>query len=139
MPIVELSESDYLRNKIVVPAWYVVKVDRVLQKPSKGDNPETSTIWPIEGTIIRNAENGSVEFAGVPTPAGWNFNDNPRARGFIIGFLRSIGVEGEPKRIELAAAEGKELEVMITNDTFEGRVVNRINHQYRPVRNVESV
>jgi hypothetical protein len=136
MPIIEFDESDYLRNKIVVPGWYVVLVERVGQKPSKGDNPDTTTIWPIEGKIIKNAENGSTEFEGVPTPAGWNFNDNPRAKGFIIGFMKSLGVEGEPKRIELAAAEGKMLEVFIENDTYEGRVVNRINHKYRPLRQV---
>jgi hypothetical protein len=136
MPIIEFSEQDLLRNKIITPGWYVARVDQVLTKPAKGNNPETSTIWPIEGTVIKNADNGSVEFAGVPTPAGWNFNDNPRAKGFIEGFLRCVmGSDVKPGvRYELKAAEGKELEVFIENDTFEGRVVNRINHKYRPLR-----
>jgi len=134
-PIVTFSEQDILRNKIVTPGWYRVRVDRVGQKPSKGDNPDTTTIWPIEGTILKNAENGSEEFAGVPSPAGWNFNDNPKAKGFMIGFFNSVGATVKPgERMELAAAEGHELEVFIENDTYEGRVVNRINHKYRAVK-----
>lgn len=135
-PIIEFSEDDINRNKIVTPGWYEVEVLRVGTKPSKGDNPDTTTIWPIDGRIIRNADNGDTSFAGVPTPAGWNFNDNPRAKGFIVGFFTSLGAYVKAgARMDLAAAEGKRLEVFIENDTFEGRVVNRINHKYRPLRN----
>jgi hypothetical protein len=131
-PIVTFDSDDILRNKIVTPGWYVVRVDRVLTKPAKGDNPDTTTIWPIEGKIIKNAENGSTEFAGVPTPAGWNFNDNPRAKGFMIGFFESLGHHVEPgQRVDLAAAEGKMLSVFIENQEYEGRITNRINHKYR--------
>lgn len=134
-PVVTFTEDDLLRNKIVSPGWYEVEVLRVGTKPSKGDNPDTTTIWPIDGKIIKNADNGSEDFAGVPTPAGWNFNDNPRAKGFIVGFIKSLGQEITPgKRVELANAEGMRLEVFIENDTFEGRIVNRINHKYRPLR-----
>jgi len=134
-PIITFNEQDILRNKIVTPGWYHVRVDRVLEKPSTGTNPETTTIWPLEGTIIKNADNGSEEFAGVPTPAGWNFNDNPKAKGFMIGFFSSLGAEVTPgTRMELKVAEGKELEVFIENDTYEGRIVNRINHKYRKLR-----
>lgn len=137
MPIIEFSEDDLNRSKIVSPSWYVVEVLRVGTKPSTGNNPETTTIWPIEGRIIRNADNGSVEFAGVPTPAGWNFNDNPRAKGFMVGFFNALGAEVKAgQRMDLSAAEGKQLEVFIENDTFEGRVVNRINHKYRALRAV---
>ncbi len=135
MPRIEFSQQDILRNKIVTPGWYRVRVDNVGTKPSTSGNPETTTIWPIEGTIIKNADNDSVEFAGVPAPAGWNFNDNPRARGFMIGFFESLGAKVTPgATLELKAAEGKELEVFIENDTYEGRIVNRINHKYRPLR-----
>lgn len=133
-PAIGFDNTDILRSKIVTPGWYLVRIDKVLQKPAKGDNPETTMIYPIEGTILKNAENGSEEFAGVPTPAGWNFNDNPKAKGFMIGFFESLGQKVEPgKRYELAAAEGKELQVFIENSTYEGRVVNRINHKYKPV------
>ena len=132
MPMISFSEDDLLRSKIVTPGWYEVLVTHVGTKPAKGDNPETTTIWPIDGKIIKNAENGSTEFSGVPTPAGWNFNDNPKAKGFIVGFLTCLGAEIKPGvKIELAAAEGKRLLVFIANDQYEGRMVNRINHQYK--------
>lgn len=134
-PIISFDDSDILRNKIVTPGWYRVRVTKVGTKPSKGTNPDTSTIWPVDGVIIKNAENGSTEFAGVPTPAGWNFNDNPKAKGFMIGFFQALGQDVETKkRYELAAAEGKELDVFIENSNFEGRIINRINHQYRKPR-----
>lgn len=135
MPMISFSEDDLLRDKIVSPGWYRVMIQRVGTKPSSGSNPETTTVWPIEGKIIRNADNGSEEFAGVPTPAGWNFNDNPRAKGFMIGFLKSLGADIKPgERVELSNAEGQEIEVFIENDTYEGRIVNRINHKYRPAK-----
>lgn len=135
MPVVTFDDSDILRNKIVKPAWYRVRVDKVLTKPSKSDNPDTTEVYPIEGTILRNAENGDTEFAGVPTPAGWNFNNNPRAKGFMIGFFESLGAEVKSgKRLELSAAEGQELEVFIENGEYEGRIVNKINHKYRKCR-----
>jgi hypothetical protein len=132
--MVSFDDSDILRNKIVTPAWYRVLIMRVGTKPAKGDNPETTTIWPLDGKIIKNMDNGSEDFAGVPTPAGWNFNDNPKAKGFIIGFLEALGVDVKSgARYDLVAAEGKEIGVYISNDTYEGRVVNRINHQYKKV------
>ena len=137
MPVVSFEQDDILRSKLVTPGWYVVRVERVLTKPSKGTNAETTTIWPIEGKIVKNAENGSEEFAGVPTPAGWNFNDNPKAKGFMIGFFESLGQKVEAgKRLELSAAEGKMLCVFIENDNYEGRMVNRINHKYRAYEGV---
>lgn len=136
MPIIEFSDNDILRTKIVTPDWYRVRVNSVGTKPSTSQNPDTTTIWPIEGTILYNANTGSKEFAGVPTPAGWNFNDNPRARGFMVGFFEALGVEVKSGvRLELKNSEGKELDVFIENDIFEGRTINRINHKYRKPRN----
>lgn len=140
--IFEFSKEDLLQGKIVTPGWYRVLITRVGQKPSTSQNPDTKNVFPIEGKILRNADNGSEEFAGVPTPPSWNFNDNPNAKGFVLGFAKSLGFdmtsvekgETERARFTLKAAEGREVEVFIENDTYEGRVVNRINHKYRPLR-----
>jgi len=138
-PIIEFDEQDFLRSKIVTPGWYRVRIDNVGEKPSKGTNADTTKIFPMSGVILFNAENGSEEFSGVPTPPSWNFNDNPNAKGFIIGFLKAV--TGDPnfhdKRIELKAAEGKQVDVFIENDQYEGRIVNRINHQYRTPKQVQ--
>ena len=133
MPIITFSQKDLQRNRIIVPGWFRVRIDTVhdwaLAKNGLSNNAN------VDGTIIRNADDGSEEFAGMPTPY-WNFNDSPKARGFIEGFLNALKVEINPTaekdvRIELKAAEGREIDVFIENDTYEGRIVNRINHKYR--------
>ena len=134
MPIIEFSERDILRSKVLTPAWYRVHIDGTGEALSRNGD---STNWTIDGTVLYNADNGDKEFAGVPTPY-WNFNS--KAKGFMVGFFASLGVEvKKDSRFELKNCEGKELDVFIENDTYEGRLVNRINHKYRPARAVESV
>lgn len=143
MPIIEISEKDFLRGVVVEPAWYRVRIDDVSEAISSAG---TSTNYPVEGVILFNGDTGKTSFstkndkgeiveqriAGVPTPY-WNFNN--KAMGFAIGFLQSIGVEVKPgMRGDLAVAKGKELDVFIENDTYQGRLVNRINHKYRAPR-----
>ena len=125
MPIVSFSKRDLMRGKIVEPAWYVVTIDAIGEAPSKDGG---STNYPVEGTIVKNADTGAEDFAGVPLD--WNFNS--KAIGFAVGFLASFGVEvAEGKRFDLANAAGKTLEVFVENDTWQGRMVNRVNHKYR--------
>jgi hypothetical protein len=128
MPIIEFSDRDLLRGKPIEPAWYVVMIDNVGEAPSKDGG---STNYPVEGTIVKNADNGSEEFKGVPID--WNFNS--KAISFARGFLESFGLKVEPRtRIDLAKASGRMLEVYVENDTWQGRIVNRVNHKYRPLR-----
>ena len=130
--IFEFSKEDLLQSRVVTPGWYRVLITDVFQKPSSGDNPQTKNIYPIAGHILFNADNGDKEFEGVPTPPSWNFNDNPNAKGFVAGFFSALeGNAIEPGRRTLKAAEGKQIDVFIENDTYQGRVVNRINHKYR--------
>src|SRR5215467_13674401 len=101
MPIVGFEEKDFLRGKIVQPAWYVVEINEVGEKPSANGE---STNYPVEGTIIKNADDGTGDFAGVPIY--WNFNS--KAKGFMIGFFESLGASLEPgKRVELNSAVGR--------------------------------
>ena len=128
MPIIQFGERDLLRGKVVEPAWYVVRINQIGEAPSKDGG---STNYPVEGTIVRNADNGSEDFAGVPLD--WNFNS--KAIGFAVGFLSSFGVDVKAgARFDLANAAGKELEVFVENDTWQGRMVNRVNHKYRPLK-----
>lgn len=126
MPQVTFSARDLLRGKVVTPAWYRMKIEAVGEEPSsKGD----STNYPVEGTILKDADTGSEEFAGIPIQ--WNFNS--KAMGFARGFLESLGVNLEAdKRYELANAAGEIIDVYVENDTWQGRTVNRVNHKYRP-------
>lgn len=137
MPMIEFNEKDLLRNKIVKPAWYRVRVDDIIEKAAKA--PSTNTNYWVEGEILFNSENGDKEFAGVPTPFAWLFTTG--AMGFAYGFIAAImGKEPElGKRYELSHAIGKELDVFIENDIYNGQVQNKVNHKYRPARSNQEV
>jgi len=128
VPIISFSEKDLLRGKIVEPAWYVVTINNVGEAPSKAGD---STNYPVEGVIVKNADNGSEEFAGVPLD--WMFNN--KAISFAAGFLAALGVDVKSgARFELSNAIGKQVEVFVENDTWNGRMLNRVNHKYRALR-----
>jgi hypothetical protein len=128
MPIISFNDRDLLRGKIVEPAWYVVNIVNVGEAPSKDGG---STNYPVEGVIVRNADNGSEDFANVPLD--WNFNS--KAISFAAGFLAALGVDVKSgARFELANAIGKQIEIFVENDTWQGRMLNRVNHKYRPLR-----
>lgn len=127
MPMITLADSDMNMGKVVEPGWYTVTIDSITEAPSKDGG---STNYPVEATIIKNAENGSEEFKGLKLK--WNFNS--KAIGFAVGFLSSFGVEVKPGRWELNNAVGKSLDVFVENGEWQGRIVNRVNHKYRALR-----
>ena len=128
MPMIQFSDRDLLRGKIVEPAWYLVTIQNIGEAPSKDGG---STNYPVEASIIKNAETGDEAFAGVPLD--WNFNS--KAIGFAVGFLSAFGVDVKAgQRFDLANAVGRNVEVFVENDTWQGRMVNRVNHKYRVVR-----
>lgn len=129
MALVDFSDSDLLRNKILPPAWYEVSIEKVADwtVSSKG----TSNNCLMDCVVLRNADTNETDgIAGVPVYI--QLNDSPKARGFIQAFLCGLGVDVESGvRYDLKAAEGKSIIAFIENETWEGRVRNRINHKYR--------
>jgi hypothetical protein len=127
-PIIEFSDRDMNRGKVIDPAWYQVKIENVGEAPSRDGG---STNYPVEGVIIRNADSGDEKFAGMPIE--WNFNS--KAIGFAAGFLQALGIDVKAgARFDLANAIGHTVEVFIENGEWQGRIVNRVNHKYRAVR-----
>lgn len=137
MPVISFSDRDLLRGKIVTPAWYRVTIQSVGEAPAKASDKGPSTNYPVEATIKFNGDTGDTEFAGVPLD--WNFNS--KAIGFAVGFLQSFGVDVKAgTRFDLKSAEGREVDVFVENDTYQGRLVNRVNHKYRsPKSDVSSM
>lgn len=130
MPIVQFSQKELLRGTLVTPGWYRVIIDTVGEQAAKQSEKGPSTNYPVDATIKFNGDNGDVQFAGVPL--SWNFNS--KAISFAVGFLQAFGVEVKPgTRFDLKSSEGKELDVYVENDTWQGRMVNRVNHKYRAV------
>jgi hypothetical protein len=131
MPVVSFSNRDLMRGKIITPGWYRVKIEGIGEAPAKASEKGPSTNYPVEATILFNGDDGSVEFAGVPVD--WNFNS--KAIGFAVGFLQAFGVDVKAgTRFDLKSAEGREIDVFVENDTYQGRLVNRVNHKYRTPR-----
>lgn len=131
MPVISFSDRDLLRGKVITPAWYRVKIDSVGEAPAKASEKGPSTNYPVEATILFNGDTGDTEFAG--TPVDWNFNS--KAIGFAVGYLQAFGVEVKAgTRFDLKSSEGRELDVYVENDTYQNRLVNRVNHKYRPAR-----
>lgn len=128
--MVEFDESDLLRNKLITPSWQRLRIESVGPWTPSKDQQSNNAL--LEAVVICNADNGDTEFAGVPLTI--QFNDKKKARGFIEGFFKALGVEITPGRFNLAAAVGEQVEAFIENETYEGRTRNRINHKYRPVR-----
>lgn len=130
MPIIQFSSKDLLRNKVVQPAWYRVRIDAVGEAPSKDGG---SINYLTEGTILKNADSNSEDNTGVPLE--WNFNS--KALGFAIPFLQAMDptLTIDPTvRYDLNIAVGKELEIFVENGQWQGRIKNEVNHKYRPLR-----
>jgi len=131
MPIIQFGDRDLLRGKLITPGWYRVRIESVGEAPAKASEKGPSTNYPVEGTVMFHGDTGDKEFAGVPLD--WNFNS--KAIGFAVGFLQAFGVEVKSgTRFDLKSAEGRELDVFVENDTYQGRMVNRVNHKYRSPR-----
>ncbi len=131
MAIFEFSDSDMLRNKIVEPAWYVLDIQAHRDWSPTKDGQSNNCHY--ETVIVKNADSGSDDCAGVPIEL--QFNDKPKAKGFIEGFLRGLGVDVASKqRYDGNAAVGKKIEAFIENDQYNGRLINRCNHKYRVAR-----
>lgn len=131
MPVISFSERDLMRGKIVTPGWYRMIIESVGEAPAKTSDKGPSTNYPVEGTILFSGDTGDKVFTGVPID--WNFNS--KAIGFAVGFLQSFGVDVKSgTRFDLKSAEGREVDVFVENDTWQGRLVNRVNHKYRTPR-----
>jgi len=128
VPIIEFGERDLRRGEVIEPAWYRVRIETVGEAPAKASEKGPSTNYPVEGTILFNGDTGDTKYSNYPLD--WNFNS--KAVGFAVGFLKAFGVEVKSGvRIDLKSAEGRELDVFVENDTWQNRLVNRVNHKYR--------
>ena len=126
--VISFTERDLSKGIIITPGWYRVKIESIGEAPAKPSEKGPSTNYPVEGTILFNADDGTKEFTGAALD--WNFNS--KALGFAIGFLKAFGVDVTPgTRFDLQSAVGKELDIFVENDTWQGRLVNRVNHKYR--------
>jgi len=128
--IITFSEKDILSSKIVTPSWYRVIIEEVEDKMSK-DNTSTNS-W-LKGKILFNADDGSTEFANVPTPFLWMFNS--KGAWAVVGLLKTMGFTVEAgKRADLSALVGKQVDAFIGNELYNGAMQNKMTGMYREPR-----
>ena len=124
MPRISITRADMLRSTTLKPGWYKVSVKRVGEKPAKTDG---STTYPVDMIVISPAE-----FAEVPLQQVFS----EKAPGFAVAFIEAFkpgAVTKDGGNFELADAEGRECEVFIENEMYEGRLTNKVK-SYRPVQ-----
>jgi hypothetical protein len=128
---VSFNDDDLKRGELIEPGWYTVQIETVEGSLAKNGQ---STNYLVKGKIIRNGDNGDEKYAGYPVPY-WNFNS--KAMGFAQGYFKALlnidkleaGV-----RYDLAAGEGKMLDIFIENKEYEGSMRNGVKHLYRAPR-----
>lgn len=131
--ILEPNEKDFLQAKLVTPGWYRVRINGVEEKPNK--NGDGMNAW-IKGEILNNADTGSKEFAGVPTPYLWLYSD--KAVWGPIALMAALGVEvGPGKRMDVSnnSLAGREVIAFIGNvlGKNDGKMYNSITDQFKPI------
>lgn len=137
MPVVQYSKRDLNRDKIVEPAWYRLIIDNVGEFTPSADKQSQNMV--LEGTILFNADNGDKKFADVPVGGMGTWSFNTKAMGFSLGLTKALAPQlgldpetiDENSRIEFKMFEGKQVDVFVANDTYQGRIKNKVNHQYR--------
>ena len=131
--LIEVNEDDLKSGRVVVPGWYRVLIEEVEDRQSK-DNQSTNS-W-LKGKILYNADNGSKEFADVPTPYLWMLNS--KGKFAFEGLFRSLGHEWKlGARFQTSALVGVQVEVFIENELFSGVMQNKMTNKYRVPRNTE--
>lgn len=131
--ILEPNEKDFLQNKIVTPGWYHVRINDVVEKPNNAGDGINA--W-IKGEILQNADSGSKEFAGVPTPYLWLYSD--KAPWGPIALMSALGADvGPGKRMDVSKGSlaGREVIAFIGNalGVKDGKTYNSITDQFKPV------
>lgn len=140
MPLVGYTKRELLRDKLVNPAWYLVLIETIGEWTLSKDKGSQNMV--VEGTIIKNADDGTTEFKDVPIGGMGSWNFNTKAMGFSLGLVKAtakqLGINpeeiDEKTRIEFKHLEGKLVEVFVDNDQFEGRMKNKVTHKYREPR-----
>ena len=129
MPIIQFTEKDILRGKVLTPSWYRLRVEAAGEKRSKDGG---STNYPMEAVVIKDSDTGATEYAGVPLE--WNFNS--KAMSFARGFIEILsGTAPEiGKRYDLADAVGCEIDAFVEPREFEGRMLNNVTGKFRKPR-----
>jgi hypothetical protein len=112
-----ISRDDFLRGKLVEPAWYAALIKDIVEETSKKGDSQN---WRVDFIIIEDGP-----FKDVPVQKYFN----EKAPGVAIPFFTACngGKEIEAdKEYDFSACKGRKVRIYIGNRTFENRLVNEV-------------
>jgi hypothetical protein len=114
-----ISKSDAKRSTLVDPGWYKARIGEIEMK--KGSKDKTANVFHIPLTITTPGK-----FVDVPLM----YWVSEKAPGMAIPMLRAVGVQigddFEGSEFNLEVLQGKDVEVAITNELFDGALKNSV-------------
>lgn len=117
MPIINLTAADRAKNKTIEAKWYPATVKKIsdLKTSKGGDSMNVDITFLIETPEIDGKEIDRTF--------------NSKAMGMIDPFLSACnnGVEVDLGAIDLSKFEGRKIDVKVDIETYEGRLINRVN------------
>lgn len=125
--MIDFSDDDLLRSKLVEPGWYLIDLGSYEETLSKaGDS--TNMVFS-DSKILKNVETASEEFQGVPVRVGFN----TKAKGFVVGFLKAMGVTvTKGTRYDLGAFSGRQVVAFVGNTEYNGNMINNVESKFKP-------
>lgn len=123
MPIIKMNASDMMKGQPIAPGWYKAKIVKFEAKPSKaGDSMNFIPTLELEDKFKTELDHYfSQKAIGTFTPFV------AAARGIPMQQLIDEAAEsGEEMEIDTDEFLGKQLQVEVVNDTYEGRLTNKM-------------
>jgi hypothetical protein len=117
MAILKMTPADILKGKLLDAGWYpakVVKVDEDWTPTADKQSMNTKIVFEILGT-------GGKEIEVIINSKGIGFASN------MIAAARGSELKLELQDIDTAELLGKELDVQLIQDAYNGRMSNKIS------------
>jgi len=117
VPIIKITPADVLKGKLLDAGWYGAKIVKVGDDWEPSSDKQSSNLkitFEIKGT-------GGKEIDVLV---------NSKGIGFVVPLLSAVrGMEVKPEEINLNTKElvGKDVDVQIIQDTYQGRMNNKIS------------
>ena len=114
----DFTDDQLAIGRIVDPDWYPVEVSDVEDAPSKTDGSMNTNLTM---RILNGKFKGTLLYR--------NFNEKPKARGFIADFFRkAIGIEpttGQVYNMDESLI-GTQFYVLVEHNEYKGRIQNNV-------------
>lgn len=121
--IIRLTKQDFMRGRSITPNWYPVTVVKFEAKHPKTGTDSMNYVYTVRFPTIDNFE--------------IDHTFNTKALGFMCPFVAAL--RGQPVNEIMKSMEdgtmdfdtdeaiGKPLQAKVINETFEGRLINKID------------